>query len=41
MKKKKEIKAVPYEERTEDQKMYLKLFKVSGVYRAQRAKKRC
>lgn len=35
----KEIKSVPYEERTEDQKMYLKLFKVSGVYRAQRAKR--
>lgn len=35
----KTIKETPYEERTEEQKLYIKLFKVSGVYRAQRAKR--
>lgn len=33
----KSIKETPYESRTDDQKMYIKLFKVSGVYRAKRA----
>ena len=35
----KEIKETPYEERSEDQKLYIQLFKVSGVYRALRAKR--
>lgn len=35
----KEIKETPYEERTEDQKIYIQLLKVSGVYRAERAKR--
>lgn len=35
----KEVKEIPYEERTEDQKMYIQLLKVTGVYRAQRAKR--
>lgn len=35
----KEIKEVPYEERTEEQKMYIKLKNLSGVYRAQRSKR--
>lgn len=33
----KAIKETPYEERTNDQKMFIKLLKVSGVYRAKRA----
>lgn len=33
----KAIKETPYENRTSDQKMYIKLLKVSGVYRAKRA----
>ena len=33
------IKETPYEERSEDQKLYIQLFKVSGVYRALRAKR--
>lgn len=33
----KEVEQTPYEERTADQKMYIKLLKVSGVYRAKRA----
>lgn len=35
----KEIKETPYEERSEEQKLYIQLFKVSGVYRALRAKR--
>lgn len=35
----KEVREIPYEERTEEQKMYIQLLKVSGVYRAQRAKR--
>ena len=33
----KSFKETPYENRTSDQKMYIKLLKVSGVYRAKRA----
>ena len=33
----KEVKQIPYEERSESQKMYIKLLNVSGVYRAKRA----
>ncbi len=34
-----EIEEVPYEERTEEQKMYIKLLNVSGVYRGVRNKR--
>lgn len=35
----KKVREIPYEERTEEDKMYIKLYGVSGVYRAQRAKR--